>query len=935
MINKNKNNHNDTSQNRRNFLKITSIIPLFINSCKDRGYKIEKDPIYNELPKSSLYKSICPLCNIGCKININITSNKNNIKKINSINPTNNPDYYLSGILCIKGITVNQTLFNNRLSNPIIDKDVYEKFKEWKNAGDDINLKYNEVDKNIKNLRDNTLGFNSQKKENREFINISIQEAIEIIKSKTIYTIQKNSPDEIYSYSSSSLGIETHYAINKFIRGLLSSPNIDTDIRIRDYSTDKALKDTTGSYITNSIFKDIYLSDLVIMSGTNLRSSSPVFFWKYINHIKSNNLTSIYFDPRETSTIIENKELRLSNKNYDEKKYGFSSAVTNGNSTLSGNIYHLSLINTDMYAVNSIAYNIITKYTEALDENFINNFTSNYNDYKQYILDNFSPEKTKPIHKIEDELLDLCTQEIVQASIKSRNRGIGGVLWLTGSGLSENFYGYESMRSIISLLSITGNLYRKGSGILPLNNIGNSYAQYISGNNSDVLLSGIEINEILEDDRFSYWSFTKGYNNKPYQEIISSIWNVHKDDLNSTIKKKSKNFIDAFLHGNNSLGSTIFLFNPKLSLIPSYNLIKNGFNKSFTILFDQYHDSANKQFADLVLPYGSFGEIDESGINIDRNINLKPKILNTSLKNHSITEYLYKISNDIKKYLNISNFKISSENNNINENLYNELLELTRGTEFELPSDLYKTPEMNYRIPYRRTYSDEYRFMFIDNRDRRRFYKGYRTSNGKINLFVNKKNEKSVNNNKNNLEDLSIYINKLNYSSDNIIHDNNLLKVIKNEQILVKSIQDEFINNSVSDIKNNDKYPLWLICGSVYEHYLTDITSRSSLISDWINEPYIEVNEGIINMYNLNEGEKVYIKTPIGKIIASISKFKGKIRPGRNIVPDNVIYAPYNILYDFSVNMVNKTYITDIIKPIIEPITGSCIWKSPCRIEYL
>ncbi|MFW5799925.1 MAG: hypothetical protein ACOCV8_03830, partial [Spirochaetota bacterium] len=250
------NNINSKKISRRDFFK-TSALGLFLASCK------AKDFMYNEEQNILSADSIlnknarCPLCNIGCELNL-YYSNKaigeqNIIKKAS---PSTNSTY-TKGRICIKGISVPDSLFTNRLKSPVIEKSVYEKYKEWKNSGDDINKNYNTLSQTQKYLRDRTLGYNSNKKmtyidssskidndnsedtensittnnNNRVFIEISQNEALELIRDKTIYTLQKLDSNEIYSYSSSSIGIESHYAINKFMRGVLYSPNLDNDIK--------------------------------------------------------------------------------------------------------------------------------------------------------------------------------------------------------------------------------------------------------------------------------------------------------------------------------------------------------------------------------------------------------------------------------------------------------------------------------------------------------------------------------------------------------------------------------------------------------------------------------------------------------------------------------------------------------------------------------
>lgn len=953
--NNDKNNKAQKIFNRRNFFKTCLMAPLFITNCLNKELKFEKDNILLNTNNYILQKIRCPFCNVGCEIDIhysNAINNKfknienyyddlqNRIKNVSpsvSLSKTNT-------MICIKGISLPEILYKNRLINPVVDKTVYEKYLEWKNSDDDIKTHYNELANELKNLRDNTLGYNSNKtKKDREFIEIPIDKAIELIGLKTIYTLQKYSGDEIYSYSSSSLSIETHYAINKFMRGFLSSPNLDSDIRFSSYASAQALKDSTGTYFNNNTLEDMFSANMVCISGSNIRSSVPVYFWKYLQHLKNHNTTTLIIDPRKTATINEIEKVILDKKSNDIVNFNNSSLIGSSDTLGKNNFYHISKINQDINIINSIIYLIISKYSDGLDLNFINNYTKGFENFKKYIIENYNQDNINKYFGNEVELIDRIAQEISYISKNASNSKSGGILWLVGSGVAQNFYGYEAVYSIINLLAITGNLSRKGAGILPLYNQNNSIAPIIAGNINEVLVSGISTKELFEDNRYTKWSFTNAYNNIHFIDVLSSIWGIHTDTLNKTISKKSKPFSKTFTQGNNQNGSTAFVFGSPLQLIPSYNeYLKQNLSKSFSVIFDIYNDSTNKELADILLPCSAIGEKYISSINLNRELFINTKIFNNG-KGCSELGYIVKLNNYIRPLIK-NDMLISPHSNveNIEElrsNLFIELAKLTKGTEYELPQNqkLKQLSKFSHIIPYKKSSSDDIRFMFADKKERRKFYTSFRTKSGKVNLQIIKYNDLNSNLSEDTLKLYKKLFDIINSNVEkiNTIDDAELLK-IKSSGLIISNVHNKSLEKPLKEIKNDNLYPLWLCSGSVYEHYLYGITNHSKILSERFKEPYVEINKTLIEKYNLNVGEKIKIKTLFGELIAAISVFNNdKILPGRNSVPDYMIFIPYNIPYYKTLDKKEMLCVTDIISPLHDPITGVFEMKTPCRIEYL
>lgn len=931
---------------RRNFLKSITAAPLIVSACNKREYfyKEQNQNIIND--KSSSVLSFCPLCNVCCDVKIQYMSNINkeneiydNDSVIKRITPISNRS---NNSICIKGFALKEVQYAKRQNKAEIEISVYESYKKWRESGDNIHINYNKIDEQLKQLRDDLLGYNSNKETKRNFVPIDIDEAIEIIIDKILYSYQKYGGKEIYSHSGNYLSIETQYAVNKFMRGLLSSQNISSDNDISLNSSAKAMKDTLGTYIPNTRSDDINHTDMLCVSGDNPRSSLAVQFWGYLDNLGKNNKKTLIIDPRRTASVIETeKQLFKINPSAKKVQYGYSFKIDDPNNNDDSKLFYISSINSDALIVNAITHHILTNYKESTDVNFINNYTENYPNFEKHILSNYSPESVETITGISKDLIKDIASEIARISIKAKSRGEGGIIWAVGNGVLSSFYGYETVKSIINLLAVTGNLTRKHSGLLPLYSKSNTIAPYISGNHKDIIISGLDKNEIFNDKQFNNWNFIQGYNNIHITDIISDIWNIDKNGLRKTIKTEGKTIANTIIRKELKEHSTILLFNSNLKKIPSYNeLLKKELYKSFVISFDAYEDSCNREFADIILPSSLFDEREGHTIDLNRSLHYNNGVLN-NVKNNTLIYYLKQISKLINIDTNPENpFTLISyvdDKLSDNEKLYKELSMITKGTECELPYNIKN--RVQAVIPYRVSNRDnnDYRFLFGDRKERRRFFKSFRTQSGKIRLDNIPQRILTENDTQEIIDIVKVNYNLINFTKDGTKNiDKKTLTMIKDNGLLIRGVHSSYKQKDLSETKKENKYPLWLITGSVYEHSDINITNKSKMISDYLNKPYIEVSEKLAEIYSISEGEKIIIKTPAGKFYAYINIYSGnKIKPSRNIVPDYLIFAPYNILYPKDNNSNDKISVYDVMMPVIDPITGVFEHKTPCRLEYI
>lgn len=939
------------SNNRRNFIK-TCALGTFFTSCIPNLKYQSQNNINSQLLLTST-KLRCPFCNTGCMLVVQtkhkpIINNENYNEEfpIKNILPADVSNGH-TGRICIRGMNASKALLTQRQSQAKIRTDVYDRYLEWKKSKDDIQNEYDKLNSDKKLLRDKTLGYNSDKTKKGDFLEIPIEEAMKVIAYKILHTKQKHSGNEIYSYSSSSLSIETHYAVNKFIRGHLSSPNLDSDVRLSDMNPASALKNTLGTYLNNTVPEDIFNADMVCMSGINIRSSFPVVFWEYENHIRNNSITTLIADPRKTATVNELQKTIQKKSDAEIKSYGYSTVTGNPDGVGVGNLYHTSISDSDALFINLITYFILTEFTDAIDKAFIDSYTANYTALEQFIIENYNPEYIKVKFDVNMDMVRKIAEELSKASIKAKSQDKGGVVWLIGSGIANNLYGYETTISIINLLAITGNLLRNGSGILPMFN-SNNYAGNIAGGNiGEVLLSGIGVEESLKDRLFQNWNNT----GKSYIEHISSKWGVDEDRLKKLLTNNPKPFAKTFTRGLNKDASTVFIFGrTPLKLIPSYNKhFKSNLSRSFVVLLDIYEDSHNTEFSDIILQSPTFTEQKSSNVNLSRKFYINPQLV-TNSKIFTVIEYIDRLINAIGNISPQSNalslFPESKKELSNNDRLYNELAELSRTTEFELPSIKDINSEM-LSIPFSK---QEHSKFLSSGSNKNLFFKKFRTANGKVSLIPVRqnyienllemipKNDTNDSSNNGNDENPGEIVKLNNIINENInfetLKDNQLAK-IKSYGIIIRGRDTDYYEKSLAEIKADDKYPFLLSTGTVYEHYSFGLTGHSKLISETIPEPYVEINQKLADRFSLKVGEDIRIKTPVGQFTAVISIYNNyKVKPSRNDVPEYFIFIPYNIEYYKYITKNEKLGVLSLFMSLFDPVTNVPDLKMPCRIEF-
>ena len=257
------------------------------------------------------------------------------------------------------------------------------------------------------------------------FTEASWEEAYDFIAEKLQAIKKTHGPDAIAGISSARCTNEENYLMQKFIRAVIGTNNIDSCARVCHSPTAIGMQRTFGTgAATNSII-DLEYTDCMMVIGANPTDAHPVTGAK-IKQQAIRGKTLIVIDPRKTELV----------------KYA---------------THHLQLRpGTNVALLNMMLYYIIREGLE--DGEFIASRTEGYEAFKQGILG---------LNMDELEQVTGVDREAVRAAAIDYARA-GNAMSFHGLGVTEHSYGTYTVMLIADLAMITGNIGRRGVGVNPL-----------------------------------------------------------------------------------------------------------------------------------------------------------------------------------------------------------------------------------------------------------------------------------------------------------------------------------------------------------------------------------------------------------------------------------------------------------------------------------
>ncbi|MFM9985835.1 MAG: formate dehydrogenase subunit alpha, partial [Flavobacteriales bacterium] len=261
-------------------------------------------------------------------------------------------------------------------------------------------------------------------KKNGEFVEATWDEAYDYIAKEMTRIKTDLGPDYIAGISSARCTNEENYLMQKFMRAVIGTNNIDSCARVCHSPTALGMQRTFGTgAATNSII-DLKYTNCIMVIGANPTDAHPVTGAKLKQFAMKG--TSIVIDPRRTEMA----------------RYA---------------TYHLQLKpGTNVAMLNMLLYYIISEGLE--DKSFIEERTEGYADFVKHVM-SFDINELSAITGVDKDLARKAAIAYAQAP---------NAMSFHGLGVTEHSQGTYTVMLIADLAMITGNIGRRGVGVNPL-----------------------------------------------------------------------------------------------------------------------------------------------------------------------------------------------------------------------------------------------------------------------------------------------------------------------------------------------------------------------------------------------------------------------------------------------------------------------------------
>ena len=222
---------------------------------------------------------------------------------------------------------------------------------------------------------------------------------------------------------------ESSYSFQKFCRETMDSPHVDNCARVCHSPSLKGMRATIGEGAATNPYDDIYDTEFMIVIGSNTMEAHPIVSNRMIDVAKKHNNLAI-IDVRETKMV----------------KYAKHNCIIP---------YEANLL-----VLNMMCYVIINE--EIYDDNFIATRSKGFDAFKEKILNDpyANPDFFKDIEGYEylaKMIPNIAREYAVKKSM---------IFW--GLGITEHLDGSHAVMAITHLALMTGNIGKRGAGLMPL-----------------------------------------------------------------------------------------------------------------------------------------------------------------------------------------------------------------------------------------------------------------------------------------------------------------------------------------------------------------------------------------------------------------------------------------------------------------------------------
>jgi formate dehydrogenase major subunit len=264
---------------------------------------------------------------------------------------------------------------------------------------------------------------------NSDFYAIDFDSATTIAANKLKSITTKFGKDSFCAIGGARTSCENAYLFQKFCRESVGSPHVDNCARVCHSPSLKGMKATIGEGAATNPYDDIYDAEFIIVIGSNTIEAHPIVANRIVEVARVKN----------NIAVIDVRETKLS------KRAKYNTVIP---------------YETNLLILNMMAYVILSE--ELYNKDFVDSRTSNFKEYKESILNDkyANPEFFNSVTGY--EYLAKIIPNIAREYALKRSM----IFW--GLGVTEHSDGSKAVMALAHLALLTGNIGKKGAGLMPL-----------------------------------------------------------------------------------------------------------------------------------------------------------------------------------------------------------------------------------------------------------------------------------------------------------------------------------------------------------------------------------------------------------------------------------------------------------------------------------
>jgi len=263
-----------------------------------------------------------------------------------------------------------------------------------------------------------------------DFYEISYESAYELAARKLKSIIDEHGSHSFAAIGGARTSCESSYLFQHFTRHVVGSPHVDNCARVCHSPSLKGMRTTIGEGAMTNPFDDIYETEYMVVMGSNTTEGHPIVANRMLDVIKQKNVELAVLDVRRIQ---------------------LSKSATN----------HLSIpYEANLMILNMLAYVIISE--NLVDTEFVASRTKGYEAYKNAVLND---PYANPEFLLQIPGYELLADEVRSVARKYATRKS---LFFWGLGITEHLDGSYAVMAITHLAMLTGNIGKRGAGLMPL-----------------------------------------------------------------------------------------------------------------------------------------------------------------------------------------------------------------------------------------------------------------------------------------------------------------------------------------------------------------------------------------------------------------------------------------------------------------------------------